>query len=337
MSAFEENEISEKSQGGTEQCKRSIAERMPKGLTDDFQVICSRVREIKEDKIRVYWIHDLPEDPECNHLKDLSSQNRFHKIVFAGNWQYNRFLDMLGIAPSEKLAVIDTPFTPLPADVIAKKKRDDDKIRLIYTSTPQRGLALLVPVFIELAKKYDNIVLDVFSSFEIYGWGHADDQFKDLFDACKNHPQINYHGFQPNEVVREALTQAHFFTYPSVWMECNSRSLIEAMSAGCICIHPNLAGLSDTSGNITMLYQWIQNPQEHARKFYSILDQAIANRVHENEMVKNYTQFVKLYADSRFDINKISAQWQALFLDLKEKYPTVESRKLPGEMFVYRV
>ena len=56
---FEENEVSIKSKGGTEMVKRGLAERLPEGLADDFQVICSRVRKIEEDKIRVYWLHDL--------------------------------------------------------------------------------------------------------------------------------------------------------------------------------------------------------------------------------------------------------------------------------------
>ena len=68
--AFEENEISVNSQGGTESVKRGLASRLDPKLIEDFQIICSRVRKIEEDKIRVYWLHDLPEDPETNHLKD---------------------------------------------------------------------------------------------------------------------------------------------------------------------------------------------------------------------------------------------------------------------------
>jgi hypothetical protein len=58
MPGFEENEISKNSQGGTEMMKRGVAERLPAGIADDFQIICSRVRELEEDKIRVYWLHD---------------------------------------------------------------------------------------------------------------------------------------------------------------------------------------------------------------------------------------------------------------------------------------
>ena len=332
MGAFEENEISEKSNGGTEQVKRMISQRLtlPQDVTDEFQVICSRVRKIEEDKIRVYWLHDLPSDPETNHLKDRSSRDRFHKYVFCGNWQYNQYLTTLGIVPDDKCAVIDTPIVPIEL----QPKVLDQEIRLIYTSTPQRGLAILVPVFEELCKHHDNIVLDVFSSFNIYGWGHADEQFKELFDKCKSNPKINYHGTQPNEVVREALTKAHIFSYPSIWQECNSRSLIEAMSAGCLCVHPNLAGLSDTSGSLTSMYQFVDNVNDHANKFFHILNHSI--NVVKTEEAQNYLRFVKAYADSRFNIVKIAGIWDDLLVSLHEKYKDPASRSVPGATFSYR-
>lgn len=326
---MEENEISIKSNGGTEQTKRMVAAHLPAGSLDDFQIICSRVRKIEEDKIRVYWLHDLPQDPETNHLKHSSSRDRFHKLVFCGHWQYNQYLNVLGVPPTEKCAVIDTPIIPIEPFV-----KSTDEIRLIYTSTPQRGLALLVPVFIELAKKYPNIKLDVFSSFSIYGWDQADEQYRELFDVCKSHPQINYHGTQPNEVVREHLQRAHIFAYPSIWQECNSRSLIEAMSAGCLCIHPNLAGLSDTSGNITSMYQFIDDPNKHANYFYNILEQSIQT-IHD-EHTRNYLRFVKTYADIRFNINNIAQQWTGLLQNLKAQYSTLESRALPKPTWNYR-
>lgn len=328
--AFEDNEISVKSNGGTEQTKRMVASKLPSDLLDDFQIICSRVRGIQEDKIRVYWLHDLPQDPETNHLKDPKSRDRFHKLVFCGNWQYNQYLNLLGVPPTDKCAVIDTPIEPIK--YVEKSK---DEVRLIYTSTPQRGLALLVPVFEELAKRHENIHLDVFSSFSIYGWSDADKPFQELFEKCKTHPKITYHGSQPNEVVREYLQRAHIFAYPSIWQECNSRALIEAMSAGCLCLHPNLAGLSDTSGGITSMYQFIESPNEHANRFYHLLNEAIG-LIH-TEQAKNYLGFVKQYADFRFNINRIANQWEILLSSLKAQYPTVESRALPTQMFRYKV
>jgi len=326
---FEENEISINSQGGTELTKRNIASKMPPELANEFQIICSRLRNLEEDKIRVYWLHDLPEDPEINHLKDKSSRDRFHKFVFSSQWQYERFRNVIGMPYDDKSIVIETCVDPI--EHVEKSK---DEIRLIYTSTPQRGLSILVPVFEKLAEKYDNIYLDVFSSFKIYGWEESDKQFEPLYERCRNHPRITYHSFEPNDVVRTALQKAHILAYPSIWMETSCRSVIEGMSAGLLCVHPNLGALSDTSGGLNFMYQGHADHNKHANVFYQALDDAI-QKVNRDD-VQSYLKLVKMYADSRFGTYKVAQQWQDLLEGLHKTYETVESRKLPSaQMFRY--
>lgn len=329
---FEVNEISANSKGGTELMRMGLEERLDPELLNDFQIICSRVRKIEEDKIRVYWLHDLPEDPETNHLQKSDSRDRFHKLVFCGNWQYTRYRDYLQVPHNDTCTVLETAITPFKQEDLIKST---DEVRLVYTSTPQRGLDILVPVFVELCKKHDNIVLDVFSSFNIYGWSESDKPFEKLFDICRDHPKINYHGAQPNEVVRQALNKAHILAYPSTWMECNSRSVIEAMSAGLLCVHPNFAGLPDTAGGLNFMYQWNDDKSKHANVFFNALDNAI--QTVNQDSLQQYLKLVKIYADSRYNWTKVASQWDDLLRNLKQQYPTVESRKLPGLMFNYRV
>ena len=205
---------------------------------------------------------------------------------------------------------------------------------MIYFSTPQRGLDLLVPVFEELAKKHSNIHLDVFSSFKIYGWEEMDQQFQPLYDRVAAHPQMTYHGFAPQNVLREHIQKAHILAYPNTWKETACRVLIESMSAGLLCVHPNLAALADTAGQLTSMYQFNQDPNAHANVFYNYLDHAIG--IVNQEQVQNYLKFVKAYADRRFDAKMIASQWEMLMKDLLVKYPTVESRKVPSQMFTYR-
>lgn len=328
MPFVEENEVSKNAFGGTELTKRMIGELVPEDLAEDFQIIPSRIRDLKEDKIRVYWAHDLPEDPECSKFADENFRNKFHKIVFVSNWQMNDFVTKLGIPYTNQLQVIENPVKPF--ELIEKPK---DKINLIYFSTPQRGLELLVPVFEQLAQKHDNIHLNVFSSFKMYGWPQADDQFKPLFDRIDNHEKMTNHGFVPYEELREHIQNSHILAYPSIWRETSCRVLIESMSAGLFCVHNNLAALPDTSGNITFMYQISQDNHEHAESLYKYLDRAIEN--YGQDGMNDYLKFVKAYADTRFNLNTISVQWVNLLKELKEKYPTVESRKFASDMFVY--
>lgn len=329
MSFIEENEISSNANGGTEITKRLVSQLVPEDLASNFQIIPSRVRELKEDKIRIYWAHDLPNDPECVKFGDENYRNKFHKIVFVSNWQMNEFINRLGIPFDSKLHVIENPIKPLTLN-----EKPKDKVNLIYFSTPQRGLELLVPVFEELAKNHDDIHLDVFSSFKIYGWDEADSQFEHIYEAIRNHPKMTYHGYVPNEELRGYVEKAHILAYPSIWPETSCRVLTESMSAGLFCVHPNLGALPDTSGGITFMYPYDMNHNNHALTFYKYLDKAIQD-VREDK-VQNYLKFVKAYTDSRYNPTNIGFQWTSLMMDLNNKYPDEESRKFPGDVFVYK-
>lgn len=329
MAFVEENEISAKSFGGTEITKRIIGDRIPAELAEDFQIVPSRIRDLKEDKIRIYWAHDMAQDPECAHLKEQNSRDRFHKMVFVSNWQMNDFSKTLGFNLDSKIQVIENAIVP-----IELKSKPKDKVNIVYFSTPQRGLEIAVPVIDALSKEHPEIHFDVFSSFKIYGWDDADKHFEPLYDQIRNHPNMTYHGFTQQEELRNHLQQSHILAYPSIWQETNCRVLTESMSAGLLCVHPNLAALSDTSGNMTFMYQYDNIPNVHAETFYKYLKRGI-EEVNKDE-IQNYLKFAKAYADTRFNLDRISTQWESLLVELKEKYPNEESRKFPKEMFVYK-
>jgi UDP-glucose:(glucosyl)LPS alpha-1,2-glucosyltransferase len=332
MKGFEENEISEKAQGGTELAKRKLANILDQDLLDNCQIICSRERELEEDKIRIFWCHDLPEDPESAKFRDPAWRDRYHKFVFISNWQYQRYCLVHGLPMDNKSIILESGIDPAPESVLEKPS---DKIRLVYTSTPQRGLEILVPVFELLATDQSDIHLDVFSSFKIYGWDEVDAQFEPLYDRIRNHPQMTYHGFTPNDQLRESLNSAHIFAYPSIWTETSCRAMLEAMSAGLVCVHPNLGALPETSGGLNVMYHGnMEDKNLHASMFAGNLNAAI-QLVRDNNQT-NMVKFNKLFVDSRYNIEFIKNKWNHMLKDLVNQYPDADSRKFPEKMFVYR-
>jgi glycosyltransferase involved in cell wall biosynthesis len=332
MSGFEENEISKNANGGTEIAKRKLAAILPEELLENFQIVCSRPRELDESKIRVFWCHDLPEDPESAKFKDQNWVSKWHKFVFISNWQYQRYQLIHGFPHDQRSIVLESGIEPAPESCLEKPK---DKIRLVYTSTPQRGLEILVPVFEHLAEKYPEIHLDVFSSFKIYGWDEADKQFEPLYDKIRNHPQMSYHGFVPNETLKEHLNKSHIFAYPCIWTETSCRAMLEAMSAGNVCVHPNSGALPETSGCLNVMYHPnLANHSEHANIFAGNLAAAIDLVKDGNE--KSMTHFNKAFVDSRYNIEFVKNRWKLTLDRLLKEYPDEASRKFEQEMFVYR-
>jgi UDP-glucose:(glucosyl)LPS alpha-1,2-glucosyltransferase len=298
------DELSQNALGGTEMMKYGLYDRLDESVRDEVQIICSRVRDVDPNRPTVLWLHDMFNDPEANHLADEEQRKRFNKLVFVSNFQKTQYELAYGIKPSESV-VLKNCIEPI--ELIDKPT---DEIRLIYHTTPHRGLDILVPVFEELCNHHDNIVLDVYSSFEIYGWGQRDADYEHLFERCKQHPKINYHGYQPNEVVREALQKAHIFAFPSIWPETSCIAAMEAMSAGCVIVCPDYAALPETTAGFAVSYAMHEHPNTHANIFVQVLSATIDKLQHPE--MQNRIRFQKAYADAFYSWETRIAQWNGL-------------------------
>lgn len=303
------NDTNQQAMGGTELMASALEQRLDPKLSEPFQITAGRFRGAQPGKIEILWLHDLPGDPETEHLKN-GGWNQFERIVFVSNWQMQRYVEYLGM-PWYKGHVIQNAIEP-----IAPTNKSTDKIKIIYHTTPHRGLDIIVPVFEKLAEEFKNIELDVYSSFSLYGWSERDAPYEHLFERCRQHPQINYHGAVSNQEVRQALQQAHIFAYPSTWLETSCISLVEAMSAGCLCIHPNYGALYETASNWTWMYQWQQDKRDHAVMMYNHLRTAIINW--ESESIQTRIQSQKLYTDMFYNWDYRTAQWNSFLQGILE-------------------
>jgi len=288
--------------GGTELMNKALYERVDNDLLDNFYIIKSRVRWTDPKKKNILWLHDTWDDPESQHLKDEEKRKRFAKLVFVSNYQLQTYNLALGVPYAESF-VLRNAIDPIPY-----KDKPKDQIRLIYHTTPHRGLNIAYAAIEELAKIHgDRIHFDVFSSFQAYGWEDADKPYLELFDNIRNHPQMTYHGFQENSVVREALQQAHIYAYPNIWPETSCISVIEAMSAGCQIVCPNFAALPETTGHFATMYQFSEDMGFHANVFANMLHAAIEN--HNTEDMQRKMMFQKNWTDNFYNWDLRAAEW----------------------------
>lgn len=307
----EVNELNKNARGGTELMQERLHRSIPEQLLNKFQIIPSRVRELDPDKKKILWLHDLPHDPESEHLKDPELRKRFSKIVAVSDWQMQMYNIISGVPYAESF-VIKNAIDPIPVE----KKEYNGTVNLIYHTTPHRGLEILIPVFEELSRIHDNIHLDVYSSFSIYGWEERDKQYQQLFDRCRNHPKITYHGAVPNEEIRQALVKSHIFAYPSIWPETSCLAAIEAMSAMNLVVCPNFAALAETCSNFAMMYQFNENKNLHAVQFAHTLDIAIKTVIQNRGTTYPYLDFQKQYFDYFYSWDKRKGEWLALLNSL---------------------
>lgn len=322
------SDISEKSNGGTELLGRKLESLINPDLLKEFQIIPSRLRgELDETKLRIFWAHDMPDDPESKHLEN-GGWRKYHRLVFVSHFQMQAYISKFEI-PWSRCQVLQNAIVPLnpPAE------KDHATIRLVYHSTPHRGLNILAPVFDKLCETHKDIHLDVYSSFQLYGWNESDRNFQQIFEALEKNPQISNHGTVSNDVIRSALENAHIFAYPSIWQETSCLCLMESMSAGLLCVHPTLGALAETAANWTMQYQWDETPNRHAGIFYQSLDMAINLMRDNHQKTQGQLSSQRAYANVFYSWDLRKMQWEAFLSSLLEEPRAFEKEK---QFFTYR-
>ena len=264
---FSENDLAPedtpKAMGGTELIQKWLFDRLDPELKDYFQFIASRKRTL-EDKPRLFWVHDLAQDPEVEFLKEHKNMLDFEKIIFV----------YLGV-PYDHGVVIQHAIDPIP-----KHEKPDDKIVCSYISTPHRGLEILLESWKMMkenmkSEAVDKAELKIFSSFKIYDRPHMDEQFRHVYRKAEDMDQVHYSGSVPNETIREELQTSHILAYPSTYMETACISAIEAMSAKNLVVCPNLGALPETCANFAFMYGYEPNPDRHVQVHAHILAKAI--------------------------------------------------------------
>lgn len=333
------NELTKNAKGGSELMAERLQFTIPQDLLSNFQIILSRVRDMDYTKHRILWCHDLADDPESRHLSN-NGWNKFNMIVFVSYWQRQQYINRYHI-PYHKTMVIQNGIIPF-SDNITK---DFDTVKFIYHTTPHRGLEILIPVFLELAKHFPNIHLDVYSSFNAYGWPERDKPYEGLFDLIKNDEKMTYHGFKPNSEIREALIKANIYAYPCIWPETSCLSLIEAMAANVICVHSDLAALPETSssGLVNHMYSYVEDPSMHASILYRMLTDVLSNINNKPafESLVAKSKMAQDYSNTLYDWNILSKKWEMLLKGLlgTPKLDVSHVNNAPGETtndFIYR-
>lgn len=301
---MESNELNKNALGGTELLAKRLRFRLSDDLMDQWQFHYSRVREVDASKKQLFYAHDMHNDPEAIKALGGEGWKRFDRIICVSHWQKTLYCYGLGI-PENKIHVIRNSIVP-----IEEHTKPTDKLRLIYFSTPHRGLGVLYDAFNHLTNigNYSHLELNVFSSFGLYGWKERDKPYEHLFEALDKHPQINYSGAVSNDRIREELKRSHIFAYPSTWPETSCLCLIEAMSAGLMCVHSSLGALPETSMGLTTMYEYTDNNMSHLNRFYGTLQAAIDAYPTMGEKL----HITKHLADGIYNVDLSTEYWKSV-------------------------
>lgn len=281
------NNAFQKPMGGTELMYNELMRRLPEKYKDKYSIF-NYIGQADFNKPTVYWNQLSYDQQAVQWLSDSKSVDMIDHFVFISHWQSECYRKMFNI-PGYKTSVIKNACLGVEQRTAGPR----DVVRLCYTSTPFRGLDVLLEAWNKLNPK--DCELHVFSSCKIYGEEYAfteDPKYTDLYNACLNTKGIVYRGSVPNEELRKELPTFDILAYPCTFEETSCIAVIEALSAGLKVVTSNIGALPETTEGWATIYPYLMDKAKHASVFASVLEkeiEAVRKGMHLEEQTRIYT------------------------------------------------
>jgi glycosyltransferase involved in cell wall biosynthesis len=125
------------------------------------------------------------------------------------------------------------------------QQAEKDPYRLIYASTPFRGLERIPALFRKIKKAESRATIAIASSMATYGDTEGDKQYQSLFDELGQMAGVELLGSLNQQQLYEQYARAGVFYYPCQWKETFCLALEEARAHGCKPLVQAEMGMSD--------------------------------------------------------------------------------------------
>jgi len=280
--------------GATEIQMEMLNKYVSKDLLDQVQICTSIPGKVPIDsnKVNILWQKNSWDQNNLQpFFRDKSRHKEYDWYVFNSHWNYEKFRYFFDI-PTERSIVIKNGIDNFPIRKIYKK---GDPIKLIHHCTPWRGLNVLLGAMQEI--KNPNIILDVYSSSQVYGdefKKNNDQQFEPLYEQAEKLSNVNYIGYKPNEYIREMMPNYDMFVYPSIFEETSCASALEALASGVHVITNNFGALYETCAEWPVYINYSTNYESMAIATGEAINTA-AKYLHEDFIQDHLEEQQKFY------------------------------------------
>ena len=187
------------------------------------------LRAMAPGALILLWDHLAPDHSAIAQLDLPVTRDSYDGIIYVSNWQRKVTEEMVGF--KKPAAIIGNGFAPAFEDMFssAAELRAAKENRAAYTTTPFRGLPILIDVMAQLKT---GTKLDIYSSMKVYQSAKDDEQYAPLYARAAANPLITSHGAVAQAELAKRLKPLAFFTYPSIYAETFCIAALEARAAG---------------------------------------------------------------------------------------------------------
>jgi predicted O-linked N-acetylglucosamine transferase (SPINDLY family)/glycosyltransferase involved in cell wall biosynthesis len=223
----------------------------------------------------ILWTQHAHDQPAMLGLKDRALAAQWRAIVAISDWHRGKLIETFGLDPA-RVRVRRNAIAPV-FETLARTP-NPGPARLVYTSTPFRGLDVLLGVFPRLREMFPGTTLDVFSSLAVYQVAAKDDPFGSLYERARATPGVAMRGSVPQAELAAELARADVLAYPSTFAETGCIAAMEALAAGLDVVSSRLGALPEATmgfGKLAAIDPVTLGDEAFARHYLDTLSAAL--------------------------------------------------------------
>jgi len=204
----------------------------------------------------ILWSQQATDQKDIQELREPEERQAWNAYFLVSDWQAQGYAQEFGIPP-ERIAVLRNAAAPVFQSIERRAERFFRTGRppvLVYTSTPFRGLLMLLISFPLIRAAIPGCRLRVFSSMGVYNLKPGQQPlYQVLYALARDLPGVEYVGSVSQTALAAALAEADMLAYPNVFPETSCIAVMEAMAAGCLVCTSNLGALPETTAGFGFL------------------------------------------------------------------------------------
>jgi glycosyltransferase involved in cell wall biosynthesis len=220
----------------------------------------------------ILWVPDTPDQSIVAPLADTAARNSFDRFAMVSQWQADRFVEKFAIERS-RIGVMRNAASPFFLAITApggsRLPPKSFPPVLAYTSTPFRGLNVLLDAFPRIRAANPGTTLKVFSSMQLYGTPPSEEpeHLVQLYRRCRATDGVEYLGSVAQPQLAKAMQAVSVLAYANTFPETSCISVMEAMAAGCRIVTSELGALPETTAGFAKLIPLGPSPEWYVEQF----------------------------------------------------------------------
>ena len=254
----------------------------------------------------IFWCGDAYDQPALAHFEHRSLQDKIDLVFCVSNWHRQTFIETFHLPPGKVVATRNGFCPDLIPEATNRKWT-----QCAYSSTPFRGLGILLKMFPLIRQSTPALSLDVFSSMKVYGWTSDADQqaFGSIYRAAAQ-PGVTWHGSVAQPVLLDHLARTGLFLYPNTFAETSCMAAIEAQASGCVVITSARAALNETveNGKTGICLKGEPASIEYQREFITTVSKLLQNPARLEEL----SRAARERAFRMYSWSTIASEWTAV-------------------------